>query len=143
MNARSLIVVIGTALLMTACAESTSSSRSGPEPQPRGAADREFVERARDVLNARGESRRTDRDRGVILAEDVKDWDVAWSVLTYDGVTLLEVSLDCANDSDSIEESQLWVMLDPGDLIEWSEDGDDMLVCTDEVHVLEKAAASS
>ncbi|MGH9005873.1 MAG: hypothetical protein ACRDYV_22330, partial [Acidimicrobiia bacterium] len=77
---------------------------------------------------------------GVIVAEN--DDGIAWEagVLTDNGMTPLDAAHNC--DDDGIYESQIDLLVDPGDLITWSTaGGDDPRVCSHEITVLRKAAA--
>lgn len=76
---------------------------------------------------------------GVVLAEDEEEWAV--TALTNEGVAYLDGS---ASGSCDWEPPRRYALLvDPGDLITWSTEGDDSHLCIDELQVLRKAAASA
>lgn len=74
---------------------------------------------------------------GVVLAEDAEEW--AITVLTNGGVVYLDSH--AGRGCDWEPPSRYAILIDPGDLITWSLEGDDEHVCIDEIEVLQKAAA--
>ena len=82
------------------------------------------------------------RARGVILSENEDGLGSDWVVGPVDGTVLLEPAANCSDDGDSTYESDLWQLLDPGDLITWSTEGDDTAICTGEVEIARKAAVT-
>jgi hypothetical protein len=135
-------LALSAGILVAACADVENTNNDNDVARDaESSVSREFVQRAQDLLSGRGRPP-NGTNMGVILTEDDKDYSAAWSVLTVEGdVTLLDVANYCDDDGDHIEEDQLWVMLDPGDLITWTEAGNDNRVCTGEVDIRDKGAA--
>lgn len=137
---RHLSAALAGLLLLAACAESNATADTSEDPWTTKSADREFVRRAEDALTGAPEPEDGWRV-GVILAERGDDkWDWAASVLTDDGVRVIEAARTCDGKGNS-DADVLPLMIDPGDLVTWSKQGGDDRVCTDELDIIRKAAA--
>lgn len=133
------LLLLPVVLLAPACAESSAEVNS-PTAFDTRTADPEFIRGAEAVLE--DAERAEDGWRvGVIIGERGDgqfDWEVA--VLTSEGVQVLAAASHC-DDDDGMDERQLPLIADPGDLITWSREGDDNRLCTAELTILRKAAA--
>lgn len=78
---------------------------------------------------------------GVVLAEDEDGW--AITALTDASAVYLENSWDCRKNDGVLEVPHFALLIDPGDLVTWSLEGDDNRLCVGELEVLRKAAASA
>jgi hypothetical protein len=136
-----LVLVIASFItlgVIAGCAESASEATAIINPAD-VTIDREFVETAQTVV-ADSEPSEEGWAVGVI---SVKQAEGRWvlAVLTAEGGgTLTEASNGCETGSWR-ELDNLLVLLDPGDLIEWSLEGDDSRVCSHEIRLVRKAAA--
>lgn len=130
------------ALVLAACASSDASATAETPEPTYGDAARALIDDAETRLDAFTPPADAPDDMryGIVVTEDPDDYDPAWSILTGDGrVVLLGVAHGC-DDDDDIYEWDLALLLDPGDLVRWVDDGDSK-VCSTEVTVVEKAAA--
>lgn len=134
---RSVVTAWALVLALAGCAAEANSSASIDTSEPVVSAA--FVEAATTAI---GEAAPV-RDgwvRGVVIGWD--DEDLRWviSLVTADGGTTITEARDCER-GDFDKRDHLLVLLDPGDLIEWSTEGDDDRVCSYEVRLVQKAAA--
>lgn len=134
------LIAIG--VLLFSCATSESTVNEVDDRSSTSPVDRAFVRRAEDLLVGLDEPR-TGEEQGVVLLENVDGWGSDWVVLTRSGQALLGPASNCDGDGDGVLESDLWQLLDPGDLVEWSLAGDDGAVCSGEIEVVRKAAVET
>lgn len=131
------VVALAAVLALAGCAESNAEV-NGPDAWDTVQADPELIRGAERAL-ADAPPPADGWAVGVVLAEDAEEW--AITALTDTGVVYLD---DDAGDScapDWEPPSRYALLIDPGDLITWSLEGDDEHLCIDEVKVLQKAAA--
>ena len=124
--------------LIAGCAEAASEATAIINPAD-VTIDREFVETAQAVV-ADAEPSEEGWAVGVI---SVKQAEGRWvlAVLTAEGGSTLTEASDGCETGSWRELDNLLVLLDPGDLIEWSLEGGDSRVCSHEIRLVRKAAA--
>jgi hypothetical protein len=133
-----LIIVSFTTLgVIAGCAESASEATAIINPAD-VTIDREFVEAAQAAA-ADAEPSEESWAVGVISVEQDDPWVLA--VLTASGAVTITEARDYCGEGNWREIDNLIVLLDPGDLIEWSTEGEDSRVCAHEIRLVRKAAA--
>jgi hypothetical protein len=123
--------------ILAGCAESASTATAIVNPSD-VTIDREFVEAAQAVLDD-AEPSEDGWAVGVISVEQDDPWVLA--VLTLDGAVTITEARDYCGEGNWREIDNLIVLFDPGDLIEWSLEGEDNRVCAHEIRLVRKAAA--
>jgi hypothetical protein len=139
-TARRLVVLASAVLIAGACAESTATATNSSGGWDGTRTVSPDLVRAAEAVVADAPDADPGWSTGVVLAENADDWGSDWAVMTADSVVVLSLAVNCG-DADTVRESDLVLVLDPGDLITWSNDGDDQVVCSDQLDVITKAAA--
>lgn len=122
--------------LIAGCAESSATATIEATQEPIDAA---FVEAAEHALGTAGLAPEG-WEYGIVMRKQERPW--ALALVTRDGGGYV------LNDGHTCAESSSWSLLrdfmllvDPGDLIKWSHEGDDNRVCSDEIELVRKAVA--
>jgi hypothetical protein len=135
--------IIGLLFVLGACADADANVNAKEDEFDTESQDPEFIGAAEDLLNETSDARQG-WERGVVISEDDDNYDWQGVVLTKSGaVTILDTAINCDDDNDDILESSIYLMVDTGDLIEWSTAGGDAAICSAELNILSKAAVSN
>lgn len=134
---RRALLILAAAALLAGCAESSAEVNT-PDAWDSVQADPALIRGAEQALTDAPPPAEGWRI-GVVLAEAPDDW--AITALTDGGPVYLEDSWNCEKNDGMYESEQFALLIDPGDLITWSLEGDDHRLCIGELEVLRKAAA--